>query len=155
MARKLYDGYSITELRTHARKLGIDRRTLMTGPQLLAAARAGWAAGRIAAERAVLDAHGGTIAVGTLLRHKSSGTVMRVTGVVQELERSYGEANGPLWFTAEYVEIGERDGGLVGAWKTRPDGAVALARYRNDEQARRVEGGFAAGRHMLWQHEAI
>jgi hypothetical protein len=73
--RVRYDGYGITELRRHASEAKISGRSKMDGWQLLAAMRDYWEARRIAAEQAVIAA----AKPGALLRHKSTGTIMRLT----------------------------------------------------------------------------
>lgn len=143
--RVRYDGYGITELRRHASEAKISGRSKMDGWQLLAAMRDYWETQRIAAEQAVIDA----AKPGALLRHKSTGTIMRLTS---EVTASDNPAHGgALRFRAEYVEIGERDGGLIGAWKGH---GRDRARFQNEEDARRAENGYPTW-HMLWQHEAI
>lgn len=134
--RQSYDGRSITEMRNLAREYKIPGRSKMDGWQLLKALRAYWHDQRVAAEQAVVEA----AKPGLLLRHKSTGTIMRLTSEVIALSNPYG----PLCFRAEYVEVAESD--LYGGWKGR---GRDYARYLNESDVHR------ALLHMLWQHEAV
>jgi len=144
--RQRYGGYGLTELRRMASEAKISGRSKMNGNELLAAMKQYWRDTRILAELAVIDA----AKHGALLRHKSTGDIVRVSGDVQR--STLPAHDGALRFHAKYVEIGDRAGDLVGAWKGR---GRDRARYLNDEQARRVENGSEADWFMLWQYEAI
>ena len=99
MARKTYSGHSITSLRQWARDLKIAGRSKMTGDELLVACRAEAFANLRHAEDLVMRQAGGTLAVGTLLRHRSSGDIVRVTSDVRTWE-----GVGSLYVLVEYVE---------------------------------------------------
>jgi hypothetical protein len=102
-ARKLFEGYGITELRTYAKEYKLPGRSKMTGVELLAAVRAVWEAERIAKEQAVLNA--GPVAPGTVLRFRSApGTTIRVTSDVL-----VDEIYGSLYVRAEYVTADEKE----------------------------------------------
>lgn len=137
MARTTYDGRGITELRAWARDLGIKGRSKMDGHQLSAACKAARLAQIVAAENALLASV--DVKVGTILRHVSSGYVIRVTSDVQVWEQY-----GTRYVAAEYVEL---DG-----WGDHR--RAERAAYQNREDARRIERGEAA-RHPLWQYEAF
>lgn len=137
MARKLYDGYGLTEMRRYAREYKIPGRSRMTGDELLAALHAYWDARRIEQEQAVIASATGD----ALLRHKSSGYIVRMIGAAYASQRH----GGALAFHAEYVEL---DG-----WGEHR--RAERAKYENDEQARRVANGGEYTRHMLWQYEAM
>jgi hypothetical protein len=143
--RQRYGGYGLTEMRRMATEYKLPGRSKMDGHQLLAALRQHWHDSRVAAEQAVIAA----AKPGALLRHKSTGTIMRLTSEVVASDNPHHD--GALRFRAEHVEIGEGDGGLVGGWKGR---GRDRARYLNEEDARRAENGHPTW-HMLWQHEAI
>jgi hypothetical protein len=142
MASTTYDGYRITELRRYATEYAIAGRSKMTGDELLVAVRAVWDAKREAAERELLAAV--DVKPGTLLRHKSSGYVVRVLSEV-----SVWEPYGALVVDAEYVTQPERE--LTAGWVGRGEAYVA---YMNEgEQTRRERGDIP--RHPLWQYEAV
>lgn len=144
MARKLYGGYGLTEMRRYASEYKIPGRSAMTGDELLAALCAYWEARRIEHEQAVINAATGA---GALLRHKSTGDLVRMLGAVYASARH----GGALAFHAEYIEI-KNEGNLYGAWKGR---GVERAQRLNEQQARRVANGEEYNRHMLWQYEAV
>lgn len=153
MTRKLYDGRGITELRRWARDLGVAGRSTMTGDELSAACVAACRANVVAAEQAVLQVV--DVVPGVLLRHKTTGTIVRVTSTPEAYIGEGGRNYESLCFTAEYVEVGASE--LHSNWT---DG-VELAQYWNSEDARRREWNEAGGhgiiglRHMLHQYEAI
>lgn len=145
--RQRYGGYGLTEMRRYAREYGIKGRSTMDGHQLLAALKTYWHDTRIANEQAVI----GAAKLGATLRHKSTGDLVRLTSEVAA--SNIQGHDGALFFNAEYVEVHNR-WDLGGGWAT-PDGPVRRARYLNEQQARRVENGSEADRHMLWQYEAV
>lgn len=128
--KKTYDGYGITELRRWARDLGIYGRSTMTGEQLVAACKATNRANL----NAQIDALLASVAVtaGTLLRHKATGDIIRVTGDIYEWL-------GVRCVPAEYVECH--------GWGK--DRRAERAAYENEGNART---GHVA-RHPLWQYE--
>lgn len=131
MARKMYDGYSLTTLREWARDLKVAGRSKMGGYELLTACKAANFAQVQAAEEAVLPA----VKIGALLRHKSTGDIIRVIGDVFIWE-PYGSRCVP----AVYVEC---DG-----W-----GDVRRAEraaYDNECDTRRTDGG---PHHPIHQYE--
>ncbi len=140
MARKLYSGYGITELRNWARDLKIDGRSKMTGDKLVAACKAQVRANVLAAEQAVLSVV--SVEPGTLLRHKGTGAVMRVTSTPVPYVRN-GVNYESLAFTAEYVEMG-----------TQQPGMPRSAKHQNHMDALTAANGYTI-QHMLYQHEAI
>lgn len=140
MARKLYSGYGITELRSWARDLKIAGRTRMAGDKLVAACKAQVRANVVAAERAVLSAV--AVEPGTLLRHKSTGTIVRVTSFPAPYVRD-GVNYESLAFTAEYVTVGTRQPGQCGS-----------VEHLNRMDALSAANGYTL-QHMLYQHEAI
>jgi len=140
MARKLYNRYGITELRTWARDLKIAGRSKMTGDELVAACFAVVRARVVAAERAVLAAV--AVEPGTLLRHKETGTVVRVTSWPVPYVRD-GVNYESLAFTAEYVTMGTRQPGQCGS-----------VEHLNRMDALSAANGYTL-QHMLYQHEAL
>lgn len=130
MARILYNGYGLTEMRRYAKEYKIPGRSKMDGPALLAALCEYWDNRRREQEQALLVSV--KVQPGTLLRHKSSGTVIRVTSTVGTLE-----PYGALYVHAEYVSLGESDA------KNYPAGVDYLNRNG------------ATHRHMLYQYEAV
>ncbi len=140
MARKLYSGYGITELRTWARDLNIAGRSKMTGDKLVTACKAQVRANVVAAEQAILSVV--SVEPGTLLRHKSTSAVVRVTSTPAPYVRD-GVNYESLAFTAEYVEMGIRQPGM----------------HRDAEFQNRMDELSAASgyvlQHMLYQYEAI
>lgn len=145
MASKTYDGYRITELRHWARDLKIAGRSKMDGNQLVAACRAGARAAVIDAEQAVLNAvH---VEAGVLLRHKSTGAIVRVTSDLHEYVRD-GVGYQSLCFTAEYVEAGTPQPGAVS------NSARGSVEHMNRMDALSAAGGYTI-EHMLYQHEAV
>lgn len=141
MSRKTYKGYGITELRHWARDLKVAGRSKMTGDELVAACFAGARAQVVAAEQAVLAAV--TVEPGTLLRHKSTGTIVRVTSTPAPYVRN-GVNYESLAFTAEYVELGRRQPGQL-----RND-----VDHANRMDTLSAENGYTI-MHMLYQHEAV
>jgi len=135
MARTLFGNYSITELRRYATEYKIPLRSKMTGERLLTAVLAYWDAQRVAKEQAVLPA----VRVGALLRHASSGYIIRVTSDVFTWQ-----PHGALYVTAEYVELN--------GWGD--DRRTERAAYQNDNDRRRTERGEIV-RHPIWQYEAV
>lgn len=142
--RQKYDGYGLTELRRLASGAKIAGRSKMDGNELLAAMRQHWRDQRIANELAVIEA----AKPGAVLRHKSSGYTLRVTSAPEASKLS--AHGGAMRFHAEYIDWPDEE--LYGAWKGR---GTDYARYLNEEQARRVENGYHADWHMLWQYEAV
>jgi len=137
MTRKTYGGYGITELRQCAKEYKIAGRTKMDGWDLLAAVRAYWEAERQRKEQELLAA--AKVEPGVLLRHKSTGDVIRVlTNVVT------WEPYGALCVDAEYVEV---DG-----WGD--DRRTERAAYLNRGDAERRARGVAT-LHPLYQYEAM
>jgi hypothetical protein len=135
MARKTFEGYSLTELRSYAREHKIAGRMKMTGDELLVMVRACWDAQRRDAEALVMRQV--TIQPGTLLRHKATGDVIRVTGDIYTWKQY-----GALCVPAEYVECqGWGDGRRV-----------ERAAYQNECDGRREPGNIPV--HPLWQYEA-
>jgi hypothetical protein len=153
MARTTFEGYGITELRRIAREAGIKGRSKMDGWALLGAMRAYWRAQVVAAELAVMSAV--DVVPGTVLRHKSTGTTVRVTSVPTAYVQD-GRNYESLCFTAEYIEVGAKE--LDGNWVGR---GVEQAQYRNEQAARTAEYNERNGhgnlglRHMLYQYEAV
>lgn len=141
MARTLFDGFGITELRTYAREYGIAGRSKMTGVELLAAVRAYWTERRLEQELAVINAV--DLKPGTLLRHKSTGAVMRMTTGLFEYLGSDGQGFGAWCFEADYVTAG-----------TVQPGERDDVEYLNQRDRASRESGRPV-RHMLYQHEAI
>jgi hypothetical protein len=135
MAAKTYDGFRITELRNYAKEYAIPGRSKMNGDELLAAVQAVWDARRVAQEQLVI----GAVKVGALLRHKSSGYVIRVTSELQTWQ-PYGS----LFVTAEYVT---HDG-----WGESRQ--AERAAYMNENDKHRAARGEIV-RHPIWQYEAI
>lgn len=134
MVRRMYDGYSLKSLREWASDLKVAGRSKMGGLELLAACRVANLANIRTMEQAVLPA----VKIGALLRNKSTGDVIRVTGQVYTWE-----PYGALCVPAEYVEC---DG-----WGD--DRREERAAYENEwSNARRTDGG---PRHPLWQYEAV
>ena len=136
MARNMYDGHSLTGLRQWARELKIAGRSKMGGLELLTACHVANLANIRALEEAVLPA----VRVGALLRHKTGGDIIRVTGDVyawQPNGASYGSRCAP----AEYVEC---DG-----WGDAR--RAERAAHQNDSNKRYNH----VARHPLWQYEAI
>lgn len=152
MARTTYEGYGLTELRRLASQFKLPGRSKMDGWALLTAVRAYYRARVVEQEQAVLSVV--DVKPGVLLRHKSTGTTVRVTGELGPYVQD-GVNYESLCFTAEYVEVGEKE--LDGNWKGR---GVDKARYLNEENARTREWNKAGGygdlglRHMLYQYEA-
>jgi hypothetical protein len=153
MARTTFEGYGLTELRRIAREAGIKGRSKMGGWALLAAMRAYWRAQVVAQEQAVLSVV--EVKPGTVLRHKSTGTTVRVTSTPVAYVQD-GRNYESLCFAAEYIEVGEKE--LCGNWVGR---GVEQARYRNEQDARTAEHNARHGlgnlglRHMLYQYEAV
>lgn len=144
MARKLYSGYGITELRGYAREYKIAGRSKMDGYQLAAAVNAVWRQRVIDVERAVLAAV--KVEPGTLLRHKSTGTVVRATSTPAPYIRD-GVNYESLAFTAEYVTVSGRE--LIGGgWIGR---GADYARHLNERHARSAANGYTV-QHMLYQY---
>lgn len=133
MTRTRHGSYTVTELRGYAREYGVKGRSKMTGEQLLTAVTAYWTAQRQAAEQAVI----GAVKVGALLRHKTSGYTIRVTGEIYTWE-----PYGALCVPAEYVTY-------EGEWA--PGRGAEYAAYLNECNARRDD----PARHPLWQYEAV
>lgn len=154
MARTTFEGYGITELRRIAREADIKGRSKMDGWKLLAAMRAYWRAQVVAQEQAVLSVV--DVKPGTVLRHISTGTTVRVTSVPTPYIADNGDSLLSLCFTAEYIEVGAKE--LSGAWVGR---GVEQAQYRNEQDARTREHNERNGygnlglRHMLYQYEAV
>lgn len=144
MTRKLYGGYGLTEMRTYAREYKIPGRSKMDGDQLLAALRAYWGARRVAAEQAVI----GAATVGAVLRHRSTGDLVRVVGPVEPKSAS----DDALCFKAEYVEI-VNPHDLPGAWAGR--GKDRAAYYNEANRCADEAGHLSHSRHTLWQYEAV
>ncbi len=153
MARITFEGYGITELRRIAREAGIKGRSTMDGHALLAAMRAYWRAQVVAAEQAVLNVT--EVKPGTVLRDKSTGTLVRVTSEPTPYVQD-GRNYESLCFEAEYIEVGEAE--LNGAWAGR---GIEQAAHRNEQDARTREHNARGGygnlglRHMLYQYEAV
>ena len=153
MARKTYGGYGITELRRLAREAGIKGRSTMGGWSLLGAVRAYWRAQVVAQEQAVLTVV--EVKPGTVLRHKATGTTVRVTSAPVPYEQD-GVNYESLCFTAEYIEVGEKE--LSGNWAGR---GIERAQFQNEQDARTREWNTHGGygdmglRHMLYQYEAV
>lgn len=137
MERKTYGGYGLTELRRYAKEYKVPGRSKMDGWSLLGAVRAVWLAQRAEQERALLDST--EVKPGTLLRHKSSGYVIRVLTEV-ETWQPYGA----LVVDAEYVEL---DG-----WGD--ERRAERAAYANQGDSYRRERGDIP-RHPLFQYEAV
>lgn len=135
MTAKTYDGFRITELRNYAKEYLIPGRSRMSGDELLAAVQAVWTARRVEQEQLVV----GAVKVGALLRHKSSGYVIRVTSELQTWQ-PYGS----LFVTAEYVT---HDG-----WGESRQ--AERAAYMNENDKHRAARGEIV-RHPIWQYEAI
>ena len=134
-----YGGYRITELRRYATEYKIAGRSKMTGDELLVAVRDYWTAQRDAQQDEVLA--GGPLTVGTILRHKSSGCLIRVTG-----ETYIWEPYGAICVPAEYVEL---DG-----WAEDVQSRIDRARYANEGDARRLAQGDLP-RHPIYQYERV
>ena len=134
-----YEGYRITELRRYATEYKIAGRSKMTGDELLAAVRAYWTAQRDAQQDELLA--GGPLTIGTVLRHKSSGYLIRVTG-----ETYIWESYGAVCVPAEYVEL---DG-----WGEDQQSRIARAAYANEGDARRLAQGDMP-RHPIYQYERV
>lgn len=140
MARTTFGGYGLTELRQIAREAGIKGRSKMTGEQLHTAYLAYVDATRKAQEQAVI----GSITVGALLRHKTSGDIIRVTGEVytwQPVGATWGAA---LCVPAEYVEAKTH-------WTYGETPRADYAKYLNEGNERT---GHVA-RHPIFQYEAV
>ncbi len=141
MIAKTYDGYRITELRRYATEYKIAGRSKMTGDELLVAVRAIWTAKREAGERQLLAST--EVKAGTLLRHRATGTIIRVLGDVY-VWQPYGS----LCVDAEYVDLTEHNG------REYVSRGAHLTELANEADRRRREAGNAP-RHPLYQYEAI
>lgn len=137
MARKTFQGYSLTSLREWARDLKIAGRSKMSGDELVAACKAANFAQVQAMEQAVLPG----VKLGALLRHKGTGDIIRVTS-----GPTVWEPYGTLYITADYVEC---DG-----WGDAR--RAERAAYENECNTHRTDAPHHLGvRHPLFQYETV
>lgn len=99
-ARKLYDGYGLTELRAYASEYKIPGRTRMTGEELVVAVRQVWVDNRKAKEATFLT--GGVVVAGVTKLAMDCGCVIRATSSIMADTRFDDR---PLFVRAEMVSF--------------------------------------------------
>lgn len=112
MARTLYDGYGITELRRAAAELQVPGRSKMSGEELLTACYRGWSARRVAKENALIEACGGKVLAGMLFAESCGCMIRATTAMLSHVAtssvrraRELDVDPYPLFVRGEYVRI--------------------------------------------------